>query len=322
MKKIVFHILFWVFIALYIFDYFFEVYPLKISVIYTVFELFIYSSEFYLNLFILIPFLFHKRFKIAYFLSVSATLALFCSLYFILDLDYDLLAITPYNAVISFLLNHILIFIISYFVWHYNRYINEKEKKFEAEKQKLQTEMLLLKSQISPHFLFNSLNNIYSLSLMKSDDAPKMISALSNILRYFIYEGDKDRVYIDAEISIIKEYIQLQKIRQVAGANNIIFETGKGISNIEIPPLILISFVENAFKHGNIVDNKGGFVNISINYNNDRVLFEISNSFINKRVNAGIGLKNIKAQLDLIFSSNYELKINSDNNIYRVTLEF
>ena len=163
MKRIVYHIIFWVFIILYVFDYFIDEYSLKISILYSLFEFIIYSSEFYINLFILIPFFFHKKFKVAYFLSVFVTLSFFCSCYFIVDLNNELLDANPYRAITSFFLNHILYFIISYFVWHYNKYIKEKEVRFEAEKQKLQTEMLLLKSQISPHFLFNSLNNIYSL---------------------------------------------------------------------------------------------------------------------------------------------------------------
>ncbi len=322
MKKIAFHIIFWVFIALYVFDYFIDTYSIKISILYSLFEIIVYSSEFYINLFVLIPFFFHKKFKIAYLVSVIVTLAIFCSSYFIFGFNSELLAVDTYRAIISFLLNHILFFIISYFVWHYNKYITEKEVRFEAEKQKLQTEMLLLKSQISPHFLFNSLNNIYSLSLIKSDDAPKMISTLSNILRYFIYEGSKEKVFLEAEISTIKEYLKLQEIRQIAGKNNIELRISESTSNIEIPPLILISLVENSFKHGNIIEDKNGFVRISINFENKKVRFEISNSYVNKNIKKGIGLSNIKSQLDLIFASNYELNINSDNNIFKVTLIF
>ncbi len=322
MKKTIYHIIFWIFIWLYVFDYLIDYYSIIESSLYSLFELVVYISEFYLNLLVLIPLLFHRKFKILYFLSVFVALALFCSSYFIFNLDYDLLATTTLRAVTSFLLNHILFFIISYFVWHYNKYITEKEVRFKAEKQKLETEMQLLKSQISPHFLFNSLNNIYSLSLIKSDDAPKMISALSNILRYFIYEGNSKKVYIENEIDAIKEYIQLQKTRQIAGKNNINFLIKKSLSTIEIPPLILISLVENAFKHGNIINNENGFVNIYIDYRYKKVLFTISNSYINKNAKTGIGLKNIKSQLDLIFKSNYDLNINNNNNIFTVRLAF
>ena len=322
MKKIIYHILFWTFILLYNFDYFVDGNSVSTSFYYSFFELAIYISEFYINLFILIPFLFNKNNKIAYFLSVFIVLSFFGSLYFVTGLYNELLNENTLRAILSFFLNHIMYFILSYFVWHYNKYIKEKQNRLVAEKQKIETEMLLLKSQISPHFLFNSLNNIYTLSLIKSDDAPKMINSLSKILRYFIYSGSNKNVYLSDEIETIEEYIQLQKMRKIAGHKNISLNIETNISTIKIPPLILITFVENAFKHGSVIDNENGFVNISIQLENERILFKISNSYNTKEESNGIGLQNIKSQLDLTYSNNYTLSIDDKNNIFDVTLIF
>jgi len=307
---------------LYNFDYFIDGNSVITSFYYSFFELSIYISEFYINLFILIPFLFNKNNKIAYFLSVFIVLSFFWALYYIFGLYDKLLNENTLRAVFSFFLNHILYFIISYFVWHYNKYIKEKQNRLVVEKQKIETEMLLLKSQISPHFLFNSLNNIYTLSLIKSDDAPKMINSLSKILRYFIYSGNNEKVYLTDEVETINEYIQLQKMRKIVGHKNISFNIKTDISTIKIPPLILITFVENAFKHGSIINNKNGFVKINIQLKNEKILFKISNSFNTKEKSNGIGLKNIKSQLELTYYNNYTLSIDDKNNIFDVILIF
>ncbi len=160
MKRIVFHTIFWVFILLYVFDYLIDYYSLKTSILYSAFEIIIYISEFYLNLFVLIPYFFHKRFKIAYSISVFVTLSVFCSVYFAFGLDKELLALTTFRAITTYFLNHILFFIISYFVWHYNKYIKERDVRFKAEEQililekkndlsetKLDTQNILIKSK-------------------------------------------------------------------------------------------------------------------------------------------------------------------------------
>lgn len=320
MKKTVPHIIFWIFIALYVFDYLIDLYKLKTSIGYTLFEVSTYASEFYINLFFLLPVILEKRGKFFYFCGLVLLLSISCSVFFITGMDEYLLSSDFSRAISSFLLNHLLFILISYFVWYFHKFELEKQKRLQLENEKLQSEMMLLKSQINPHFLFNALNNIYSLTLLKSDDAPKMLSALSDILRYFLYEGNKKDVLLESELKMISKYIQIQKFRQIPGMNNISLKVLGKTSNIKVPPLIFMTLIENAFKHGDILDDKNGHVDIKVNAIGNEINFVIINSFHPKEKNSGIGLKNIRSQLEILYGKNYEMDTTEENNNFHVTL--
>lgn len=321
MKKNSFHILFWVFIALYVFDYIIDIYDIKQSIVYTVFETAIYATEFYINLLILLPFVLEKRGKLLYGIGVIFLFIICFGIVIITGLNEGLLSPNLPRAIASFLLNNSLFIVISYFVWYFNKFEQEKQKRLQLENEKLQTEMMLLKSQISPHFLFNTLNNIYTLTLLNNDNAPKMLSALSEILRYFIYDGNKQTVFLDSEIEVVSKYIQLQKYRQIAGMNNINFDIIGNVSGLKVPPLLFMTLVENAFKHSNIIDNINGFVAIKFEVKDTAIVFSISNSFETKQTNEGVGLNNIKSQLDILYPKNYNLNICNKNNQFNVDLQ-
>ncbi|MBI1838214.1 MAG: histidine kinase [Flavobacteriia bacterium] len=320
MSKIKFHILFWVFIWLYVFDYFIDLYSFGKSVSYTFFEVSIYISEFYINLLLLLPLLLEKKRKGLYFLILSIVLTVFCSSFFITGMNRYLLDTNTLRAVSSFLLNHLLFILMSYFVWYFKKYEEEKRNRLQLENEKLQAEMLLLKTQISPHFLFNALNNIYSLTLLKSDDAPKMLATLSDILRYFLYEGSKRSVFLDAEIEIISKYIQIQKYRRIPGMNNIEFKIEGISSNLKVPTLIYLTLIENAFKHGDVIENEKGFVSIKFEITPIEILFTIENSFVPHSSNEGIGLTNVKSQLDILFKENYRFDISKTATNFKIIL--
>jgi len=320
MKKVSFHILFWLYISLYVFDYFIDQFNFVNSVTYTAFEIVLYATEVYLNLFFLIPVILLKKGKFAYFISLLILLFFTCSSYFILNLNNELLSQNFSRSIYTFFLNHILFIFISYFAWYYEKYFSEKQKRLTLENEKLQSEMIMLKSQISPHFLFNTLNNIYSLTLSKSDDAPKMLASVSDILRYFIYEGNKNEVFLESEIEVISKYIQIQEYRQIPGMKNIQFKINGDTSVLKVPPLIFMTLIENAFKHGDIVEKKEGFVNISFNISGNKIEFVIANSYQPKEISNGIGLINVKSQLDVIYGRNYQLNINEENLNYKVSL--
>ncbi len=320
MKKIKFHILFWVFIALYVFDYIIDIYDLKLAIVYTLFETTIYAIEFYVNLFFLLPIVLQKKGKLLYAVGLTFLFFVCFSIVFISELNDGLLSSNFLRAITSFLLNNSLFIVISYFVWYFNKFEQEKQKRLQLENEKLQSEMMLLKSQISPHFLFNTLNNIYTLTLLKNDNAPKMLSVLSDILRYFIYEGNKEFVFLDSEIEVINKYIQLQKYRLIPGMNNINFKVTGNTSTIKVPPLLFITLIENAFKHGNIVEVETGFITIEFLIIDNKIIFNMSNSFEPKNITNGIGLKNIKAQLNNLYGKKHELVITSLNNTFTANL--
>jgi sensor histidine kinase YesM len=320
MKKIGFHILFWIFIGLYDFDYLVDLFSLKYGLVYTLFEVSIYAAEFYINLFFLLPVILEKKGKFLYFLGIVLLLATFCSVYFVTGLNEDLLSENFTRAILSFLLNHSLYILMSFFVWYFYKFEKEKQKRLQLENEKLQSEMMLLKSQISPHFLFNALNNIYTLTLLKNDDAPKMLASLSDILRYFLYEGSKKAVFLESEIEVITKYIQIQKYRQIPGMKNISVNVSGKTSGLKVPPLLFMTLIENAFKHGDIAEDADGFVNITFNVVGNKIEVTIINSFHPKEMGNGIGLKNVKSQLEILYGKNHVMNITTKNNNFIVNL--
>jgi two-component system, LytTR family, sensor kinase len=182
--------------------------------------------------------------------------------------------------------------------------LKNKEREKELIKEKLSTELKLLRNQINPHFLFNSLNNIYALSRKKSNDAPEAIMKLSDLLSFMLYESGKETILIHEEMNFLRDYIELQKIRY---SDKLTLQITENIDNENEPisPLLFIPLVENAFKHGVEENTENSFINIEINLNNRKLRFEIENNFEGKnhnKDNKAIGLVNIKRQLELLYS--------------------
>ncbi len=198
------------------------------------------------------------------------------------------------------------------------------ELSLKVEHEKLSSEMALLKSQISPHFLFNTLNNIYSLAFVKSDDAPTMIAVLADVLRYLIYESTVDRVMLSSEIEILQKYLKIQELRRIPGANNSNLQIIGTPEQIKVPPLILITLAENVFKHGSIISEEDGYVNIEVKIDENQVTYYLENSYVKTKSAPGIGLKNIRGQLDLLFGESYKMDIKEeiDQGIFKVKLVF
>ncbi|MDO6596629.1 histidine kinase [Oceanihabitans sp. 2_MG-2023] len=207
--------------------------------------------------------------------------------------------------------------IFSLVVDFYKRDRLSKELQNEQKDIKLQ----FLRNQLNPHFLFNSLNSIYSLVRSKSDDAPEAVITLSELMRYMLYEVGDKQVLLEKEINYITNYIALQRLRlknTEAVKVNINGET----RNLKIYPLLLISFIENAFKYG--TDYKGNTqIDIKIKVTNNKLIFKVENIIgLYKRdiKNSGVGLKNIENQLNYLYKNNHELIINEDKTHYKVHL--
>ncbi len=193
---------------------------------------------------------------------------------------------------------------------------------------KLNTDLELnfLKSQINPHFLFNTLNNIYSLSLQKSDRSPEMILKLSDLMRYMLYECNVATVSLKREIQFLEDYIALEKIRHGDKAE-ITFTVEGETENKNIPPLLLIPFVENAFKHGINAQFGNAWVHIKLKLDTNATafLFSIENNKPTlpepkKQLNGGIGIENAKKRLHMIYPKTHQLRIEETNNTFIVEL--
>lgn len=209
----------------------------------------------------------------------------------------------------------------SFCLFDHSKKLQANEKHLIEEK--LNTELKLLKAQINPHFIFNALNNIYSLTYMKRDLAPDSILKLSEMLRYVFYECNKDKVNIYDEINYINNYIAFQQMKTDT-QQNIFLESELQSAKIEIAPMLFIPFIENAFKYSRIEDLSSAFVNINLKEENQILEFSMENNLPSERMPASgskMGIQNVRHRLDIIYPNNYSLDIENDEFAFRVHLK-
>jgi two-component system LytT family sensor kinase len=191
----------------------------------------------------------------------------------------------------------------------------------ELKETQLITELNYLKAQLHPHFFFNTMNNIYSLALSQSDKTAPLVAKLADMMRYILYEANQKKVPLANEIRFISDYIAAEKIRHRSG-NEINFDV-QGITNdMEIEPLLLLPFIENAFKHGLEQETGAGFVNVVICRAENELILQVNNSKPQSVAEStrGIGLQNALKRLDLLYPQRHQLDIKADDKNYQVTL--
>ena len=231
--------------------------------------------------------------------------------------------------------NYIFVLILVYLIVLLVSFVNLLSHNFETESKNrelqnkiLETQLQIkdqelqyLKKQIHPHFLFNTLNTIYGFALKQSKNTPEIILKLSNLLDYILYQVNKPKVSLEKEIMHLQEYIDLERIR-FQDTLKINFSSDRINNEKLVPPMLLIPFVENAFKHGNLIN---GFlqIDIQISVKDDSLNFMIKNTVkkeADEKSKTGIGLENIKKRLDLIYPDAYRLKIDLIEEWYQVDL--
>ena len=197
---------------------------------------------------------------------------------------------------------------------------NDQKHLKELERRNLEQQLEYLKYQINPHFFMNTLNNIHALVDIDPEKAKSTILELSKMMRFVLYEGNKTVVPLEREISFLQNYITLMKLRYTDKVR-IQVDVAQTLPNKDVPPLIFITFVENAFKHG-VSYRQESFIDIAINIDNDTLVFTCNNSRIpqEEEKHGGVGLANVRQRLDLIYGLNYELDINDDPQTYSVKL--
>lgn len=259
-----------------------------------------------------------------------------CSIFFhkdfpnnILNFDWDLIKLKEYSVYSAISYSKFIVIstppvltkVLKY--WHNTIVMNK-----ELEKKNLEHRMELLRSQIHPHFLFNTLNNLYSLAVDQSKKVPEIIIKISNILRYMLKEYNKKVVSLSEELDIIFTYIELEKLRYGEQLNIEINNEVKEIyqSIIKGPPLVLFTFVENAFKHGPGKSINNSWIKIDIKYIYGELIFKVENNKeeieSNHRNNQnGLGLKNAKTTLDLYFHNKYKLDILKNQDSFKIELK-
>lgn len=194
----------------------------------------------------------------------------------------------------------------------------------EIAKEKAVTELNFLKSQINPHFLFNSLNSVYFLISKENLEAREALHKFSEMLRYQLYEGKDTMVPVEKEVGYLKDYVDLQKLRKNANCS-VEFNCAADIKGFSIEPLLLISFVENAFKHLSHFNTKTNHIKLDIHRSNGIFYFSVLNSkeegHKTTERSGGIGLNNVKRRLELIYPGKHELEINDSAEQYSVNLK-
>jgi sensor histidine kinase YesM len=277
---------------------------------------------FYLNAYFLYPRLLNKKWWWLYIISILALVYLtFHVKLFFLQLDPAFQLTDMNRRIIGF--GHVP-FIIASIIFRliYDRIQAEKREK-EAQAEKLSAELKFLRSQISPHFIFNVMTNLVSLARVKSDLLEPSLIRLADLMRYMLYEAGKDKFPIDAEVDYLKSYISLQQLRF---GDDVRVETDWQLDerNCYIEPMLLVPFVENAFKHG-IGMVKDPYIKIQLTATNGQLHFRISNNYdkqpSSKDANSGIGLGNIRKRLDLLYAGKYRLNITDSQGVHNVDLK-
>ena len=267
--------------------------------------------EFFTLLFISLGLTLVLKFQITYFFTSGDVLPEFAGITSKIDLTYAINVILGEIYVIAFVTA-----IKSAIDW-------TKQRQYLAATSEmlLENELKYLRSQIQPHFFFNTLNNLYSLTIDKSDKAPDLILKLSDLMKYFLYETGKEFQTLKNEISHIKDYIAIEKLRYDE-ALKVNFKIDGKTKKVLIKPLILIPLVENAFKHGARNSTKNGYIDITLKATKTLLDFRVENSFEKqtKKIKAqigGIGLTNLKKRLELNYGPDfYSLDIIKEKNKY------
>lgn len=325
------------FLPVYLFSFDFERDTIILSRIYL--RSFVFLLIFYVNFFILIPRLLFKQKPLYYYLCA---ILLIVGLYFGNEVVNRKYLVPeqfrsemrkefrqgprhPYRLdIYNFMFTSILISGFSIGLRMAGRYSENEKKRKEMEKEMLNSELAFLKSQVSPHFFFNTLNNIYSLVEINTADAQKAILQLSKMMRYLLYETTQETVSLSKEIGFMKNYIELMKLRLSAKVDlNVQFPDD--YKECSIPPLLFIPFIENAFKHG-ISYRDASFIHINMRVSNNTINFECSNSLVSSGEKAldekhGIGLENVKKRLGLLFPERHELNINKTETSFEIQLK-
>lgn len=229
----------------------------------------------------------------------------------------------PMPKIFGLLFYYVAAFVISTAMALNKHQKEQAERQKQIEFEKLSAELEVLKLQVSPHFLFNTLNNIRSLVRKKSENTEEVVIKLSNILRYMLYQSKADKVPLKKEIEHLADYIELQKLR-MSQPESVKFEVQGEVENVMIEPLLFIPFVENAFKYGLHASISSEFF-FSIKIVEQTLFFESRNQYFESEFeeeeNSGIGLENVRKRLRLHYPNRHEISINEQGNTFTVKIK-
>ena len=195
----------------------------------------------------------------------------------------------------------------------------QRNELLRMRQEALRSELSLLKHQINPHFFFNTLNSLYALTLSGSERAPQMILALSDLMRFTIYEGKRDHVPLKDEVTYLMNYVNLYQLRYDASLN-VNFHVEIEHEDQSIAPLLLIMLLENAFKHGSFAQAEDAWLQVSLVESDRTLKFEVANSYHQKPSKPGMGLTNLKRRLGLLYPGRYDLDFQDREQVFKASL--
>jgi two-component system, LytTR family, sensor kinase len=290
----------------------------------TIFNDLIYVSLFYFNAIVLVPRFINKRKYLGYLISQVVVISAFWLLQrfffdFIIHLPFHFIAFVFYN-----LFPYLFIIACSTAYRMIQDRVELETRNQEMENENLKTELSFLRSQVNPHFMFNVLNNMVALARKKSDLLEPSLIKLSSLLRYMLYETDEQKVPLEKEVEYLKSYIDLQ-MQRFGNKLAINLNITSPDNAYEIEPMLLIPFVENAFKHGTGMISEPE-INIDLKAQKNKLTFVISNKYNGaieeeKDSTSGIGLNNVKRRLNLLYGKKQQLQITDTNHWFTVSLQ-
>ncbi|MBX7109191.1 MAG: sensor histidine kinase [Chitinophagales bacterium] len=285
----------------------------------------------YFHLYVLVPQLLNKRRYVIYAVCTVALVFAYSYVNFqLLTLIPDAISSDGLHDYISQLnsrydiIEGFFTLVITYSIKYAGQVRSTQTRLLQLQRDNLTLELNALKAQINPHFLFNTLNNIYSLALQRSDKTADMVLRLSDMMRYVLYECNTGAVLLEREIEFVSNYVELERIRHGKHVSVRYTQTGDaGEKHIE--PLLLIPIVENSFKHGINAQMASGFVEIDLDVQDDGLTLRVVNSVPRgdsmMREKGGIGLENVRKRLELIYPGKHLMDIQSLTDSYQVTLQ-
>lgn len=282
---------------------------------------------FYFNTYFLIPKIYLRKKTALYIFSLLLCVVVVCFfniliMHFVDGSKMDFIKTIPLAIPRIFFIFFIVV-MISFALKINFQWRKTEQVKDRFERDKLNAELSYLKAQINPHFLFNTLNSIYTLSVKKSDDTPDAIIKLSKLMRYVISEAHQDFVPLSKEIAYIESYIELEKIR-LSAATKVEYKCHGDLTGLKIAPLILISFIENAFKYG-ISAQENSFISIQIKVSDTNFHLNVKNKIVRRPAkvtdSTGIGIENSRTRLKMIYPDNYFLDLKESDEAFETDLK-
>lgn len=282
---------------------------------------------FYFNWYLLIPKYLARNRILLYTAAVLTTLLAIAVVrapldYFVFgEYNKEMTSLYSYERIVQYMMGGLVLIFISSALKVTGNYIRNERRNKELETQKLTAELAFLKSQVNPHFLFNTLNNIYSLAYKQHPETPDAIMKLSLLMRYMLYESNDALVSLEKEVDHINNFIDLQKLR-LREQTGIKFNIQGDLQGKQIAPMLLMTLVENAFKHGLVSKNEIGII-LNLVVKEDSLLFSTINntSQHKKREFGGIGLENLKRRLNLLYNKRHELTFEEKEGTFYATLK-